>query len=397
MRIVIPENISKNLELIDSVSLEFDDILQGNVKQLNITKMHILKMKYANLFDDSFAKCSYVRYVCKYIDGTQKTFDFESKEHAKYVPLPSAAEACIRINKNSPYENSVQGRQDCLDQVDKLIEQTLSLSTPNQLGNKTLIYFTVYFDTGYVELFDLCVSTLLQNSTVPFDILVITDIPTQELIKKTKSASAIDFKYLITDTPVDGVEASKRKIDIYKYANIQEYACVLFLDCDVIAISKLDKMLRLNLKPDTIYTARNKKIGYTNFKTIYNGFTCLPDSFVEEMRLAEQLPFNAGQFLFVPSNVMLKHFENIRWFMDNWPSEYFFEQCFLSYYFCKSYSTNPFFLQNFVAIISTLTPQERETPTETTCLVHFIAPCLDAKHKTEFIKKFIDNNYAILD
>ena len=73
--------------------------------------------------------------------------------------------------------------------------------------------------------------------------------------------------------------------------------------------------------------------------------------------------------------------------MESWAGEYFFEQAFMCYYFCKAYLTDSNVLQKHMSIVSTVTKSEYKI-TKDTCLVHFIAPPLDAKTKSEFIKNF---------
>jgi hypothetical protein len=178
-------------------------------------------------------------------------------------------------------------------------------------------------------------------------------------------------------------------VDIFQYPKILEYNKVLFLDCDIVAQDNIDKLLELELENNALYTAKNKNLGVYHFKTVHHGFTCLSDEFTQEMQLAEQYPFNAGQFMFAPSEAMLKHFENTRWFMDNWPSEYFFEQCFMCYYFCRGYLTNINLLRPHIGLNSTMDAKIVDDDIGGKALVHFIAPPLDATKKREYIQSYL--------
>jgi hypothetical protein len=261
--------------------------------------------------------------------------------------------------------------------------------TGKSTSDNTLIYYTVYFNKGYIELFDLSVKSLLKNSSKPFDILVITDTETKELVAKTEAAKIKDLKYFVTASPVDGVDASKKKVDIFEYPEIAEYSKVIFLDCDIVAQKSIDTFLDLEIKSEVLYTARNKNLGYHHFKTVHHGFSCVSNEFIEEMKLAEQLPFNAGQFMLKVSSAMLAHFKNVRWFMDNWPSEYFFEQCFMCYYFCRGYLTEPFTLRKYIGINSTTHKDVVDDDIPDKALVHFIAPPLDAATKLKYIEEYL--------
>jgi hypothetical protein len=397
MKIKIPEKIKSGLDSIKEVRVEYNsslaplsDIHQDNaLTSFIVSKMHIERVEFVHITDDLWQNSSFIQYRVEYINGEEKIFDFDNKEAAKYTSsFEQSIQKCLRINSFSIYEDNVQGRRECLDAVDTLIS-TVKSSFDTLAKNKTLIYYTLYFNTGYIELFNLSVESLLNNTTSNFDILVITDESTKKNIELTNSAKRKKIKYFITETPEDGVAASKKKVDIFQYPEILNYYRVLFLDCDIIAQANIDKLLQLELKGDVLYTAKNKNIGYHHFKTIHHGFICLSNKFIEEMKLAEQMPFNAGQFMFSPSVSMLQHFENVRWFMDNWPSEYFFEQCFMCYYFCRGYLTNITLLQKYIGLNSTTHTSIVDDDISNKILVHFIAPPLDAKTKLVFIENFL--------
>jgi len=220
------------------------------------------------------------------------------------------------------------------------------------------------------------------------------------LILKQSFVKKITPKFYITETPFDGVVASQNKVRVFEYENIEEYDKVLFLDCDVICLGDINTILNQNINHDTLYTARNSNLAFWHHKTFHHGFEFLDQSHVNEMQMAKQMPFNAGQFLFRNSDRMRAHFNNVCWFMERWTGEYFFEQSFMCYYFCKSYITDDTILQNHMSIINT-TNVTVYNITENTCLIHFIAPPLDAKTKLKHIELFLqdyqnNNQYEII-
>lgn len=391
MRITVPKKIKEDLELIESVYVEMDDTTQpgSDTVKVGVSKLHFAQMEFVNIFDHQWENCSFLQYRLKYLDGSEKVLDFDNKECAKYVSaLEEATRACLRTNTHSIYEDSVAGRKDCLKAVEVLMSDVRQKENTST-SDKTLIYYTVYFNKGYVELFDLSVRSLLKNSSKSFDILVITDTETKGRITKTEAAKLKDLKYFVTNSPVDGVNASKKKVDIFEYPEIANYSKVIFLDCDIVAQRSIDPLLELEIKKEVLYTARNKNLGYHHFKTVHHGFRCVSDEFIEEMKMGEQMPFNAGQFMFKVSSAMLAHFKNVRWFMDNWPSEYFFEQCFMCYYFCRGYLTEPFTLRKYIGINSTTHKDVVDDDIFGKALVHFIAPPLDAATKLKYIEEYL--------
>jgi lipopolysaccharide biosynthesis glycosyltransferase len=232
------------------------------------------------------------------------------------------------------------------------------------------------------------VESILNHSTANFDLLLITDEDTKELIERQPFVKRIVPKYLLTSTPEDGVEASKNKVNIFDYTDIDNYSKILFLDCDIVAIKDISIIFNQELDQSLLYSARNLNIDYHHHKSFYHGFEFLGNDLVNEMEKIKQLPFNAGQFLFVNSNQMRNHFQNVQWFMKNWAGEYFFEQCFMNYYFCKAEMTDYTVLQESTAITSTCVNNEYNI-TESTCLIHFIAPPLNAIAKLDFITEFL--------
>jgi hypothetical protein len=138
-----------------------------------------------------------------------------------------------------------------------------------------------------------------------------------------------------------------------------------------------------------LYTAYNEHITYNSFKTIQHGFECIEDSFITQMEQTKQMPFNAGQFLFKNSVKMKKHFQNIQWMITNWVGKYFFEQCFMNYYFCKANITSSDILQNITNFILTTNFKEEANIKPNSSLIHFIAPALDGAAKLKYVYNYI--------
>lgn len=391
MKISIPEKIKSEIDVIETVYLETENTNAGEQSPAFvgsiISDKHIRAMPFVELHNSVYDACSKIQYRILYKNGITEILKFPTKQNLLYRSgTISGANLCIRNKTSDIYNDTNEDRIKCLNDVEQKILKTFNYSdTP--IGTKNLIYYTVYFDNGYTELLDLSINSILKNSKINFDILIITDEPTKILIDKLSFNKKIFPKFLITETPFDGVVASQNKTRVFEYENINEYNNILFLDCDIVCIKDVNNIFKQHLKTDTLYTAYNLNLNYTFHKTFHHGFEMLTDDFVTEMRINNQMPFNAGQFLFKNSERMREHFNNVCWFMKNWAGEYFFEQAFMCYYFCKAYVTDSTILQKHMSIVSTVTKSEYKI-TKDTCLVHFIAPPLDAKTKSEFIKNF---------
>ena len=391
MKISIPDKIKSEIDVIETVYLETDNTNAGEQSPAFvgsiISDKHIKALPFVILHNSVYESCSNIQYKIVYKNGITEIIKFPTKQSALYRSgAASGANLCVRHKTSDIYKDTEEDRKKCLNDIEDKITNTFNYSDA-PIGTKNLIYYTVYFDKGYTELLDLSINSILKNSKINFDILIITDEATKQLVDKLSFTKKISPKFLITETPFDGVAASQNKTRVFEYESINEYNNILFLDCDIVCIKDVNTIFKQNLKTDTIYTAYNLNLNYGHHKTFHHGFEMLTEDFVSEMRINKQMPFNAGQFLFKNSERMREHFSNVCWFMKNWAGEYFFEQAFMCYYFCKAYLTDSTVLQKHMSIVSTVTKSEYKI-TKDTCLVHFIAPPLDAKTKSEFIKNF---------
>ena len=101
------------------------------------------------------------------------------------------------------------------------------------------------------------------------------------------------------------------------------------------------------------------------------------------------MPFNAGQFLFKNSTKMKAHFDNVNWFMQNWPGQYFFEQAFMNHYFCVNAFTDATKFDKFVKLIPA---GIMEAPHKDCTILHFIGPALDGAAKITHLENYLVTN-----
>ena len=288
----------------------------------------------------------------------------------------------LSYKKSNIFEDNDFGRLACIKEIDKKIN--LNLDSDEIVGEKNLIYYCVYGDE-YLELFNICISTLLKQKEKNYDILIITDEITKQKIKKQKYNVEIFFH--LTQSPIDGVEASQNKIKIFNFELIKNYKKIMYLDCDIFAIKKFNKIFDSDLQSNVFYTLSSEENkSKMQFKSPLYGFSILNDCFISEMEQKNQNPFNAGQFLFLNSNKMKKHFDNLNWFMENWAGEYFFEQSFMNYYFCKAGITNCDFLNKYIKIYF---DKKNINEFKDCCLIHVAGDFFNSKNKKNTIKKII--------
>jgi len=385
MRLAIPPQVKNNLHDIHKVVLVVVNPIMPITAELNFT--HILDFDWVELHDRVFESASCIKFIVQYANEVVENIVFSNKWEAVHTSqYPNGSHLCIRNQTSSLFENSDEGRLKCLEAVDSRILEAYN-HEDEDYGLKNLIYYTVFFDKGYVELLNKSIMSVLENGGASFDILLITDRATKKKIERQPFTKYIKPKYLLVAAPADGIKASQNKLKVFDYDRIKRYSKILFLDCDVICLRDVDKIFKEDIHTDKLYTARNLDLTIRHHSTFPHGFDFLGEEHIAEMSSLNQMPFNSGQFLFKASKKMREHFNNVNWFMSSWSGEYFFEQSFMNYYFCKAGLTDDGVLQKHVSVICT-TDEVKAQVTEDTCLAHFIAPPLDAAAKLKYITEF---------
>lgn len=394
MIFIIPETIRANANVTDRALIFFDD---------EVIEIHKNMLENISLIvnDDLFNKCKNIRFEVFYSNGKTWAFkvsdkryliyDSNSSNHITIETIRSQQTAqfippwLLKRNKDSSYEDTNESKRLIFSELVKKansIKKTKKIKT-----GKNLVYYAL-FDKGidYVKLLLRSILSL-NKSTSLHDILVITDEDTKQKIEASLQSSNKNIIYHVIDTPVDGIDASKAKTRIFDYKNIDDYENVLFLDADTFAIDSIDAIFQQELEYNTLYTAYNKNLTFEfHRKNLYHGFKLMDNDTFEQVTKNNQMPFNAGQFLFKNCLKMKEHFKNVNWFMEVWPGEYFFEQAFMNHYFCANLLTEPKTLDAFIKLIpagSLAKPLDKEL------ILHFIGPALNGKIKNEHIDRYI--------
>lgn len=294
----------------------------------------------------------------------------------------------IRYKESRIFQNNQEGQLECLYTINHMVSALIGKKDIS-IGVKNLIYYSIFFDTGYVELLDLSLQSIIETSKIDFDLLIITDETTKDKIEKLQSIKRFNYDFHIVSTPEGGVEASKTKCFIFDYSKINDYSKILFLDADIVFVSDINSIFNSQIETNKIYGTRPYDLKTRCFKDIFHGFEVVPEETIQEFIKNEQNGFNAGQFLIKNSTLMQEHFKNVRWFMENWPGKYFFEQCFINYYFAKNASIDQLLFKYVYICNITVEKYQNFNLEKDICAIHFTAPPLEAKEKIKYIKNNI--------
>jgi hypothetical protein len=374
------ENI--NLEEVKEINFIF--LYKEEFINLSIDVNFLKKQTFFSIKKEYFEFGENFKFKIKYLDDKVDVFDFIKNTKQINVDKPITLK-----HKIGSIVDSDESRILLLEEINDLIADTNNKNHSLIKSSKILVYIPVYFDTGYVDLLDLCLKSFYFNKTINFDVLIITDESTKKIIEKLNIVNFFNIHFLITETPENSVQASMNKYLVYDFEKIWDYEKIFLLDSDIICMKNSDILFNLKLASNQIYAVRQKSLTFQNFKNYYHGFPFLPDSFIKHVEKTDQTPFNAGQFLFLNSDVMKIHFENIKHFIKKWTGDFFYEQCFFNYYFCKAEMAMSRELDRFIALVCP-TNNFRSNLVLDTRLIHFIGPSSNAKVKLEYIENFIN-------
>lgn len=253
-------------------------------------------------------------------------------------------------------------------------------------GEKNLIYFSAFGDPGYIDLAKPLLKGLKAQPYQNFDLLFITDRQTKKTLEELPEMSGFNVHYLVLSKISDPVEASMQKLKIYEFEKVDEYKKILFLDLDVLVVGDLSKIFEEKINPNIFYSGIHKFSQYMH-RTTYHTIQQYTDTHLEMMAKLNIFPFNAGQFLFLNTSTMKKHFKNINKFIDRWDGRYFFEQSFMNTYFNTLRISNVFKFKDQFCFISINSGDTHDILNQDSVFVHYMGSVGDPRSKLDYIKE----------
>lgn len=430
MKLGIPENIKTNLEEISQVFLEGITEKEVNFSN-NVLLQHISRINFIELHDLLYNKSTELRYKLLYKDGKTEYINFDSKEEALYkksykketIILPikreegtfpnqwiwhcegdysfsyklktSLAQPPEELMYQSPHTSYTDTPEDKFKVLSILKEKFLTSSqlSDEPTGNKNLIYYSVCGDDYWFEMFKLSLFSLIKQGEINYDVLVITTKQFKQKILQLK-VKQLNIDFLIVPEPVSNIEPSINKLLIYQYKKLTDYCKVLFLDCDILAIRPFSQVFLKEIENKKLHTFIHSDYIIKHKQRAHimpwHGIGVATNKDLIKFKEEDQIPFNAGQFLFVPNQQMICHFENVHWFSREWPQKYFFEQSLMTHYFCFNFITSHYTLTDIFQLISIKDKTSAEISIDGVrgSLIHFIGESTNAESKLNFIKAY---------
>lgn len=255
----------------------------------------------------------------------------------------------------------------------------------NPIGEKNLIYFSAFGDAGYIDLAKPLLSGLKNQPYQNFDLLFITDNSTKKKLDKVKELEGFNVHYMIQKKIKDPVEASMQKLKIFDFDKIHNYKKILFLDLDILVVGSLEKIFEEKIRANILYTGIHR-LSQQIHSTSYHTIQQYTDAHLDMMSKLNIFPFNAGQFLFLNTSTMKKHFENINSFIKKWNGKYFFEQSFMNTYFNTLRISNVFRFKDQFCFITINAADTHDVTNPDSVFVHYMGSVGDPKSKLDYVK-----------
>ena len=269
-----------------------------------------------------------------------------------------------------------------------------SIPEPSKLNFKNLIvsdnyliYFSVFFDKGYLQLLKyFLVSLKLYSKLESIDLLILTSEDFR--IEINKMAKELQLKIFIKTFNYNSMfEAGAARLHIFEYENIDHYNKILYLDADIIIQGNIMKIFECLIE-DKLYAVKEN-----NINTIGNGAF-----FFDFNKFDLNTPaFNDGVLLFKNSANIRRVFEDINNHIDIFNKQdsikpFCLEQPFVVYHFITNNLCDIEVLTDKVYLAFDTSP-----PTKDTSIIvsHFLWPIGNYKHKLTRMKshfnKLLDN------
>lgn len=252
-------------------------------------------------------------------------------------------------------------------------------------SKKCLIYFVVGGEPGYVELLRYCMQSVRNfPENDQYDLMVMCDA---EYVKHVDSANIPRADIHITPHNKNGIWASMRKTEIFRYKRIAEYDRVLFLDSDIYVCAPLEPLFDMVALHDKLYTGQEG--GYAHDQWFYSrGDRKYTPQEIAAFKAKGITTFNAGQFVFSVNDTMRDHFETIAREKDAFYDErhHCFEQSFMNDHFNRIGGADTSTMTKHVAFFA----QRNLNDAKRKILAHFCDGHMPWVKKLGFMKQLHD-------
>ena len=175
-----------------------------------------------------------------------------------------------------------------------------------------LVYVCVFHQESYINLLELLIRSISVNGNIKnTDILILTSPSFHPLIQKSLEKFELPLSFYILDLHTL-FESGCARLNIFKYANIDAYDKILYLDTDILINSDMNKLFDLDISPKKLYAMEEGYIGE-------NVFNWWGHDFFDFTNYDRNTPaFTSGILLFKNSEFIKTLFEKVQSHITNY-------------------------------------------------------------------------------
>lgn len=250
------------------------------------------------------------------------------------------------------------------------------------MGKQNLIYYVLGCDNNYIQLPKFSMYTLFLHSNMTnIDILVLCDSEYSSIVNKH-----LPFvKLYVTDKNETPVHTSMRKLEIFKFQDINNYNKILYLDADTVILNDISKLFEEELEDDILYVKAESN-NVDKFNELSFGLKQYSQQDMDIFKQNNSKPFNAGHFLFKNTNIQKTYFNDILDYISKYNGPFFYEQSFLNHYFQKNNKYNHTLLDKHISFYDGIWNTEIKN---NVTIVHCFKSDLPYIKKLEHMKKIL--------
>lgn len=336
------------------------------------------KKEFVTVSDEVYEKCDSViffPFIAKKNDWGPQILMWKNEEFSKV----NGGYEFLRNTSAQPDLNKIKHWFD--------VARAVKLSKKS-IGEKNLIYFTIFHNKEYILLLNMLLGTLAKQSFKNFELLFITDQHMCEEIQRLDVIKQFKCNYNLIDRVDSAIDASMQKLKIFEWKKINDYKNILFLDADILVVGNLNHIFNnKKIKNNIFYGATHNHDQHLH-KTIYHSLIDYTEKELKRFFDKKISAINAGQFFFRNTRTMQEHFKNINEFIKIWDGRYFFEQSFINYYFNLLEIADTKIFKNEFQFVSINEHEHDKTFESGSVFVHFMGNACNGEGKIEFIKKY---------
>lgn len=381
MNIRIPYDKLGNLSKYSFVSLILDHKRQSIFRHDFIREVDVdffsYKKEFVTVPDEEYNSCDSIIFF---------PFFSEKNEWGSQV-LMWKNEDFIKMNGGYEFLRNASVQPD-LKKIKKWFDVAKSIKVSKKsIGNKNLIYFTIFHNQEYVILLDMLLKTMHKQSFKDFELLFIADKAMCNQIKKLDVVKNFKCNYNKVDDVQNPVDASMQKLKIFEWKKINDYKNILFLDADIFVIGDIGRIFNNKKLKNNIFYGATHSHDQCLHRTVYHSLIDYREDQLKMFNEKNISALNAGQFFFKNTPTMQEHFKNINKFVEIWDGRYFFEQSFINYYFNLLEIADTRALNEEFQFISINENQCNKTFGPHSVFVHFMGNACNGMGKIEFINR----------